>query len=425
MHLAPVSRLHSTTMRWLLLILMLSGCYPHLMPTDPVADPPAAFLGTATWSDASYEGKERLVEHPVVPFRMWGLDFDEEVLFELAHDPTYAMVELTRAIGRDGEEVFFALVAESNGVQHVVVGDERAAGLASTFPAPVHDGKLRVVRLEGDGAVEYDFAFYLPDGRLLQANVSAKNDGKAPDQRVGNAMNHSADRVLAVLDLEESNWGKAAVFIEEKRATLRHLAVVLPFVWRLQQTAGGMSFGGVNMAGSEHGLLESLLDGTEVPMVWREEPHGDEIWLVGRDRVIDHVVRFKPRTAQGWDGPVEIVGARVMHGDVQVVDFAFNPALPDLRYPVTALHEARMVAGANGRAGYMRGVVRTQMLDGRATVDFVPEVPFWACERPVRNRLQLLGDRVRLRAEVTPALAVGGLGRDACYDYDAQWRKER
>ena len=412
-------------MRWLLLIALLAGCYPHLVPTDPVADPPEAFLGADAWSDADYSGKERLVEHPVVPFRLWGLDFDEEVLFELAHDPTYAMVELTRAIGRDGGEVFFALVAEVSGVQHVVVGDDTAARLAETFPAPVHDGKLRVVRLQGDGAVEYDFAFYLPDGRLLQANVSSKRPGTTPKQRVGNAMNHSADRVLAVLDLEEANWGKAAVFIDEKRTTLRHLGVVLPFVWRLQQTAGGLSFGGVNMAASGQGGLESRLDDVEQPMRWREEEHGDEIWLVGEDRVTDHVVRFKPRTSAGWAGPVEIVGARVVHGAVTVVDFAFNPALPDLRYPVTGVHDARMVAGSNGNRGYMRGTVRTHVVGDRATVDVVPEVPFWACERPMRNRLQMLGDRVRLRAEVTPALAVGGGGRDACYDYDMAWRKER
>ena len=407
-------------MRPLFFVLALAGCYPHLVPTDPVADPPSSYLGAPAPSGATY-GSARLTDVPVLPFRLWGLDFEEEVLFELAHDETYAMVEITRAIDRAGQEVFFALVAEHNGIQHVIVGDERALHLAETFPAPVHDGKLRVVRLEGRKNVEYDVAFYLPDERLLQGQVTVKKEGQGFPKRVGNAMNHSADRVLAVLDLEEFNWGRAAVFVDERRVPLRHLALVAPFVWRLQQTAGGLSFGGVNMSADGEGLLAQI-DGVVEPMPFRSETHGDEVWLVGEDRVTDHVFRYRAPTAQ--PDALELIGVELRHGDVSVVDFAFNPALPDLRYPVDRVFESRFVAGSNGRAGYARGVVRVQMVEGRTTVDVIPEVPFWTCERPMRSRFQFLEGKVRLRAEVTPALAAGGLGRDACYEYDTAWRKE-
>jgi hypothetical protein len=405
---------------YLLLFPLLAGCYPHLVPTDPVADPPVSYLGEPALSGATY-GVERTTDTPVLPFRLWGLDFDEEVLFELAHDDTYAMVEVTRAIGREGGEVFFALVAEQNGLQHVIVGDDVALNLAETFPAPVHDGKLRVVRLEGTRNVEYDVAFYLPDGRLLQAHITANKEGKEFPQRVGNAMNHSADRVLAVLDLEAYNWGRAAVFLDEKRVPVRHLAVVAPFVWRLEQTAGGLSYGGVNVTVEGEGLLAHL-DDVEEPIPFRRESHGDETWFVGEDRVIDHVFRY--RRPPATPDALELIAVEVRHGDVSVIDFAFNPALPDLRYPVDRVFESRWVAGSNGRDGYARGVARVHTVEGRTTVDIVPEVPFWSCERPMRSRFQFLEDKVRLRAEVTPSLAAGGLGRDACYEYDKAWRKD-
>ncbi len=408
-------------MRLLPLLLILSGCFPHLVPTDPVADPPSAFLGAPAPSGATY-GAERLAEVPILPFRLWGLDFDEEVLFELAHDETYAMVEITRAIDRAGEEVYFALVAEQAGVQHVIVGDEQALRLAQTFPAPVHEGKLRVVRLVGERNLEYDVAFYLPDGRLVQAHITTPKQGKPPGKRVGNAMNHSAGRVLAVLDLEEFNWGKAAVFVDERRVPVRLLAGILPFVWRLEQTAGGLSFGGVNMAADGDGLLAQIDDVAD-PIPFRREAHGVETWLVGEDRVTDHVFRFG--AAPGHPEAMELRGLEVRHGDVSVVDLQFNPALPDLRYPVDRLYESRFVAGSNGRAGYARGVVRVHTVEGRTTIDLVPEVPFWTCERPIRSRLLFLDETVRLRSEVTPDLAVGGLGRDACYDYDRTWRKSK
>lgn len=401
----------------LLMLVFLCGCFPYLMPTDPVADPPASYLGSPAPSGATYAGLPRS-EVPVLPFRLWGLDFEEEVLFELAKDDTYAMVELTRAIGRDGKEVFFALVAEENGTQHAIVGDDTALRLAETFPAPIHDGKLRVVRLEGSRNVEYDFAFYLPDGRLLQAHVTAKKEGQAPGKRVGNAMNHSADRLLAVLDLEEFNWGKAAVFLDEERVPVRHLAVVAPFVWRLQQTAGGMAFGGVNLLPEGEGL-NAFIDEVADPIPYRREQHGGEVWLVGADRVTDHIFRFKPS-----GDALELTGVEVKHGDVSVIDFAFNPPLPDLRWPVDRVFESKWVAGSNGNAGYARGVARVHTVEGRTTVDVVPEVPFWSCERPIRNRYQFLDGKVRLRAEVTPDLAAGGLGRDACFEYDEAWRKE-
>ena len=407
-------------MRALSFVLLLAGCYPHLVPTDPVADPPSSYLGAPALSGATYAA-EPLADVPVLPFRLWGLDFEEEVLFELAHDETYAMVEITRAIDRAGQEVFFALVAEHHGVQHVIVGDERALRLAETFPAPVHDGKLRVVRLEGKKNVEYDVAFYLPDQRLVQAQITVGKEGQTPGKRVGNAMNHSADRVLAVLDLEEFNWGRAAVFVDDRRVPVRHLALVAPFVWRLEQTAGGLSFGGVNLSVEGEGVA-ALIDGVDEPLHFRPEAHGDEFWLVGEDRVTDHVFRFR-RPAEHPEA-LELVGVELRHGDVSVVDFAFNPALPDLRYPVDRVFESRFVAGSNGRAGYARGVVRVQMVEGRTTVDVIPEVPFWTCERPMRSRFQFLEGKVRLRAEVTPSLAAGGLGQDACYEYDQAWRKQ-
>ncbi len=407
-------------MRPLLFALLLTGCYPHLVPTDPVADPPASWLGAPADSGATY-ASERSTDVPVLPFRLWGLDFTEEVLFEFAHDETWAMVEITRAIDRAGEEVFFGLVAERSGVQHVIVGDERALRLAETFPAPVHDGKLRVVRLEGARNLEYDLAFYLPDGKLVQGHVTVPKEGEAPAKRVGNAMNHSAGRVLAVLDLKEFNWGRAAVFLDEKRVTLRHVGVILPFVWRLEQTAGGLSFGGVNFVADGDGLLATIDDVAD-PLPFVREVHGDETWFVGADRITDHVFRY--RSPAGHPDALELIGVELRHGETSVVDFAFNPALPDLRYPVDRLFESRFVAGSNGRAGYSRGVVRVHTVEGRSTVDLIPEVPFWTCERPMRSRFQFLEDKVRLRSEITPALAAGGLGRDACYDYDQAWRKE-
>jgi hypothetical protein len=396
------------------------SCYPYIQPADAVVDVVADYLGPAATSGAVYEGRDREVDFPVLPFRLWGLDFEEELLFELGDHPLYAMIEITRVTTRDGREAWFALVSERTGLQHVVVGSAEAAALAETFPAPVHDGRLRVIRLHSDKALEYDTAFHLPNGELLQASITSKSIGEPPPKRNGNAMNHSADRVLAVLDLEEYNWARPVVFIEGQRAKVRLLAPFLPFAWRLEQTAGGLAWGAVNgQAGVGDVALVTSLDDVEEPTWWRWERRGDLLVLVGQDRVTDHLFFFRA-LAEGPDGPLELVRVEVRHGDTSVVHLEFNPALPDLRWLPDRAYRGLVVAGSNGRDGYMTGRFEVRAEDGRAVVDVVPERPFWACERPIRGRVQYIEDAIRLRSEITPELAAGGLGRDACFELDKE-----
>jgi len=394
-----------------LLLFVLAGCYPYLSPQDALVSGAAEYLGPPAPSGATYAGEPR-VDFPVPPFRLWGLDFDEEMLFEFADHETYGMIEVTRVHGRDFDE-WFVLVSEKTGLQHVVVGTDRAFAVASTFPAPVYDGQLRVIRLASDTHVEYVTAFHLPNGELVQATLTSKLVGEPPPLRNGNAMNHSGDRVLAVLDLEEYNWATPVVFVEGERARVRLLAPFLPFAWRLEQTAGGISWGGMNV-----GATELRHDGVPVGIPLEVHDRGAELDLVVRDTIIDHIYRYR-RTGAA----LELVGAEVRHGDTSVVHFTFNPPLPDLRWPPTGETVHKMVAGSNGRDGYMIGEVRVRPDGDKAVVDVLPAHPFWACERPIRTRIEFSEGLARLRAEVTPELAAGGAGRDACFDQDRERTK--
>ncbi|MCP4869133.1 MAG: hypothetical protein GY898_10500 [Proteobacteria bacterium] len=394
-----------------LLLLLFVGCYPYISPQDAVVSGPAEYLGAPAPSGATYSG-EREVGFPVPPFRLWGLDFDEEMLFELGEHDTYGMIEITHVRGR-GYDEWFALVSEKSGVQHVAVGSDRAFALVSTFPAPVYDGRLRVIRLASESHVEYVTAFHLPNGELVQATLTSKLVGEPPPQRNGNAMNHSADRVLAVLDLEEYNWATPVVFVEGERARVRLLAPFLPLAWRLEQTAGGVSWGGMNVTSKT-----LTHDGVPVGIPLEVHDRGPEVELVARDTVADQIYRYR----RSGDA-LELVGAEVRHGEASVVHLAFNPPLPDLRWKPTAETVHKMVAGSNGQEGYMVGEVRVRPDGDGAQVDVLPAYPFWACERPIRTGLEYGEGLVRLRGEVAPSLAAGGAGRDACFDQDRERTK--
>lgn len=402
------------------LFFLCTACYPKLMPVGPVVDDEDAFLGGPSSSGVSYGSLERVIEAPVLPFLPWGLDFDEEMLFEFGAHPTYGMVEITRIRSREGREEWFALVSEHSGVQHVVVGGARAIELARTFPAPVWEGELDVVAVRSARQVQYRARFVLPSGEKVDAVITSRGSGRAPPLRNGNGMNHSEDTVLAVLDLEESNWASAEVRLDGKLAPVRWLAPFLPFAWRLEQAAGGLRSGTLWMETAEDGGLVAEEEATGSTLQFEAEVAGDVVRLRQRGALLDTHWTFD--IGAGPSGPWELRSVEVLHGEVSTFRARFNPSLPDLRYLPEAGHESFMVAGSNGMTGYMTGRVRIGSSEGDVVVDVLPDQPSWACERPVRNRLNYIRSGVgedsrmgvRLEASVEAGLAAGGSGREAC-----------
>ena len=401
-------------------LLFCVGCFPHLLPAGPVVDDEDVYLGPLQPSGVDYSDLKRVREAPVLPFLPWGLDFAEEMLFEFARHPVYGMVEVTRVRARDGRTEWFALVSERSGVQHVVVGTAEAARLARSFPAPVWEGDLEVVEVRTDRHVQVRARFLLPNGEAVDALMTSKSEGKAPPKRNGNAMNHSQGAVLAVLDLEEFNWAQAQVTVDGAPAGVRQLAPFLPFAWRLEQAAGGLSVGDLSMAeGGAPGLLAERAPHDQ-ELHYEASRSGHRLLLRQQDALLE--TRWTFEQPGGSDAPMELRQVEVLHGDISVFRLVLNPALPDLRYLPEAPFEAKVVAGSNGLRGYMNGTVRLGSEGGDVLVDVLPAAPAWACERPVRNRLNYVSSLaesgrvgVRLSASIEPALAAGGRGSEACW----------
>ncbi len=394
----------------LLVVLLLSGCFKEIAPAGPIADAEASLGAPVAASGMSYAGPPA-VDFPVAPFRLWGLDFPEELLWEFGDDPTYGMVEIARITRRDGSKTFFALVSEKGGLQHVGLGDPDDAALAAAFPAPAYDARLRVIRLESATHLSYDIAFHLPDGRLVQGHLQSRNAHKAPGERNGNAMNHSESAVLAVLDLEEMGLSTSTVYVDDHWVPVRVLLPFVPYSMRLVQAAGGLAAGDLRFERRD-GALVAVAGGVRFDYDVVATDSGEE--LRGQDPITDHVYRY---AALG--SARELTSVTLKHGDVDVFSARFNPPLPDLRWPLDRAYSSRVVAGANGRDGYMVGEVRvTPREGGGAVVDVLPEARPWACERPVRTEVTFAGGAAELSGSIVPALAAGGAGPDGCAALD-------
>ena len=391
--------------------LVAGGCFKDMAPAGPIPDADASLGADVATSGAVYEGAPS-VPFPVLPMRLWGLDFPEEMLWEFGEDPTYGMVEVARIARRDGTHTFFVLVSERGGRQHVGIGDPEDGKLAEAFPAPAYDAHLRVIRLESETHLSYDAAFHLPDGRLVQAHAESKREHPAPSARNGNAMNHSQEAVLAVLDLRQMGLSQTTVYVDDRWVPVRVLLPFVPYSMHLVQAVGGVAAGRLTL--TSDGL--QIGDGGPV-LRFSMTRVGDELHYVGSDPIADHVYRFRA-TERGAEGPLELVGVSVRHGDVEVFSARFNPPLPDLRWTPTREMRSRMVAGAYGQDGYLVGEVRVTPGDGETLVDVLPERHRWACERPVRTRVSVFGGAIQLVATIEPSLAAGGVGAEGCAALD-------
>ena len=400
------------------LILGVSGgCYPRISPIGPVVKDPLAFLAGASSAEVDYAGLKRRTDLPILPLRLWGVEFAEEMLFVLKGHPRYAMIEVCHVRKRNGEWTWFALVAEHSGRQHVAVAGDEDYKLGQSFPAPVYRSGLRVERTEEAGRISYITSFGLPDGQVLDATVQSRSSGTqpGPSQRNGSAMNHSQQSALAIIDLKEFSWARPIVTIDGNPTPVRSLAPGLSYAMRLEQVAGGIAAGLMRIvAGSRAGeyALHYGNDSGRDPMTLTLRADSREAVLSSADEIVDLEYRF--RANAGLDGPLELHQATVRHGSVEAFDLRFSPPLPDFRYPFTEERSGRLVAGVAGRDGYMVG---TYVSHGSPTPQLLllPSAPFWACERPIHSAFELGPDQALTRSEVRPDVALDGAGAAECF----------
>lgn len=394
--------------RWFLpCLFVLSGCVARLLPRPPVVEDSAAWLRAAAVGPSSaatprYEGR-------APPLLLWGVDFTDEVLLELARDPRYGMIELARARAADGAWHEFALVSSLDGTQHVATGTKEAAALARAFPIPSYDGALRMADLRAGGYLERTARLRLPDGRTLQASVQAPTKGQVPKPRNGSAMNHSQDSLLAAIDLRAFNWGFPLARIDGEQAAVREVAPGLPLAWRLEQGTGGVRAGNGLWTERRDGLTWADPEGHSSRLSWGAE--AGALIASGTDALATTRWACLPQS----NGRCPWTWAEVRQGAV-TVRIDFSPPLPDLRYPIASAQRSRFTVAIDAQKGLMAGEIEARHHDGGWTFDTVPIAPYWACERPVRTTL-LVGSpgTWAVEARVLPELAAAGGGRERCY----------
>ena len=111
------------------------------------------------------------------------------------------MIEVCKVDTPDGA-VWFSLDSHQDGRQLVGIPDSEAAkGFAQAFPASLYTNDLKVTEHKLEDRTHFDVSYRRADRKLIQFSIETEDEDQPPRKRNGNAMNHSADQSLAVLDI--------------------------------------------------------------------------------------------------------------------------------------------------------------------------------------------------------------------------------
>jgi hypothetical protein len=395
------------------LLVSLVGCeLTRMLPKGPVVDEKTR---SAVWSDhqpseVDYTDAPR-VDHPVLPFMIFGLTYDLDVVLVSNH-PDWEMHEYARLLTPNGPVWLAKDTRRSNGNQ-ILVGDaEVLRDRLPEIPLRRHPSGLTVRDRSSDGELDLEFAYENVDGEQVRAEYR----GPVPDRQLpranGSTMGHSRHQVMAVLDLPRRNFGdSASISIGGRQRRITRMLGLQPMRLALTQTQGGIPEADVTfdsledvdddmpVAGfrSQHRLPGDL----EMTRRWASTTVRDSVVVYQRSAWRTLAYRFARRP----DGALELTGARVVdhRDDHTTFRLEFSPALPDLRRPFDGSHESRVVMDVGEGRNHAVGTVEVRSDADRVEVRVRASRPWWVADRCVDSSIRRTPDApATLSTEVRP-----------------------
>ncbi len=370
-----------------LAVLLTTACgVKKYMPEGPVltAEQRAADFGTPETSGTAYLGDAEVL-FPVLPLQAWGVHYDLDLVLVSKH-PDYDMHEYARINGPDGP-IWLAKDADAETLTQTVVADiDNLDRWVPELPIARKQSPVKVTDRGSEGQLDLTIEYSSFKGEKVVVTYAGPEPTSAQKKRNGNTMGHSADIVMAVLDIPARDFAKrASITIDGAPVKIQKAAGLKPLQLALVQTQAGFA---VSQFTQEPAPEEDVaftqfhkMQGgglSRLDWTFRRGTGKHKVMQSDGLRTISYIYSV-------GQGAVELAAIDVeQHGiDEPILHVDINPSLPDLRRKWAGKRTSRFVVDVGGSQSHATGTLEAWWDGDAVKVQMTPDAPDWVLDRPM------------------------------------------
>ncbi len=370
-------------------VLTRTGIKPYI-PTGPAgsARTRASLLSGGAQSGVKYTSAP-LVEHPVIPLQIWGVQYDLDLVIVSDH-PRYNMHEYARVQTPKGPVWLAKDALEENLRQSLIADVDNITSWLPELPIVRRQSPVQVVDNSTDRWLDLRFAYTNLENEPVEVHYEGPTPRSYQLFRNGSTMGHSAETMMAALDIPYKNFARrASIRINGEDRSIDKLLGLVKLQVVLKQTQGGL-------ATSEIRLAPGRTDGVALTASYRDQDDGWQAtdWVSqvqDNTRTVTQEGGFRTLSYRFTDndGAWELAAMHTrQYGlDLPVSHVQISPPLPDMRRRFDGVHTSRFTLDINDQQTQAYGRLEAWWDGDVAHVKMVPEAPEWTADRPMLTTL--------------------------------------
>ena len=379
---------------------ILSGCKQlnTVLPKGPVVDDSMRQkIVNANVPNYQYSS-DNLVDFPVIPFQIWGLTYDLDIIMVTEH-PTWNMHEFAKITTPEGD-VWLIKDAYEDRLNQVVTADiDDIHTWLPELPIKRKKHPIQVFDRSVGKKLDLEFDYVNHDNEHVKAYYKGPFPKTYMKKRNGSTMGHSRHQLLVALDLPYRDFGrKAEMRFDGKKVKMKRLLGLVPFQMALIQTQAGISGGEATFTlDNDHVRCERVINGEKVPMIYREKRNTDTLELCTFSSLREIKYSFISK-----DNELNLSFAEVRQYGMERsnVRLSFYPALPDLQKKFDQTYTSTFILDVGDMKGNAYGSVKVWWEKDQLLFEMIPEEPWWMLDRNMLTTLIFTKNNIHLQARM-------------------------
>jgi hypothetical protein len=238
-----------------LIPLLMASCAAKYRPTDPVLsdwERSIKFPVEKPHENLVYSGRQAGTQAPVIPLLAFGAAFDLDLVV-MPKEGDYDMLEFAR-ISQPSGPTWMVLETSQSGEQTMVANLDDIASVMPEIPLARTKGDLVVTDKTTEFTVDVSATYTNGKGQKVEAVFQGDPPTKTAKHRNGQTFDHSANQLMAVLDIPSTeSLFKADVSIDGKNVKFKKIAGIVPGQFAMMQVQGGFGVGSYNIVPGDLG----------------------------------------------------------------------------------------------------------------------------------------------------------------------------